>query len=398
MKYRTLKNFKFLNREVLVRVDFNVPLDENGKITDDKRIKAALPTIKYLIKKKAMVILMSHLGRPKGEIIERLKMDAVAKRLQKLLRKPVYKLDDCIGSHVENFVDGLFPGEVVLLENLRFYPEEKENDSNFAQELAGFSQIYVNDAFGTCHRSHASVDAITKYIPSCAGLLLEKELKIMGDALKKPKKPFVAVMGGVKVSGKIDAIKNLLKKVDTLLIGGAMMFTFLKAEGHNVGKSLVEKDKIKLAKQLLKSKKIILPVDAVVGSKLEKNTKSKSVAIEKIGSRDIGLDIGPKTVKIYSDILKKAKTIVWNGPMGKFEWKKFLKGTEAIARAMAKSKAFTVVGGGDSAAAVEMLNLENKMSHVSTGGGASLDFLAGKKLPGITALEKNYRKFRKLKL
>lgn len=393
MKFFTLKDFDFSDKEVLVRVDFNVPLDEKGRITDDKKIKAALPTIKYLLKNKAMVILMSHLGRPKGKIVESLKMDAVAKRLQQLLKKKVYKLDDCIGPQVENFVDGLFLGEVVLLENLRFYPEEEANDAVFAKGLAEFAQVYVNDAFGTCHRAHASVAAVTMYLPSCAGLLVEKEIKAMEEALAKPKKPFVAVIGGVKVSDKIDVIKNLLKKVDKLLIGGAMMFTFLKAKGCDTGDSIVEKDKVGLAKKLLKNKKIILPVDAVVGDRFDKKAKSSVVGIDNI--KGIGLDIGPKTIRLYTGIIKKSKTIIWNGPMGKFEWKKFSRGTNEIAKAMAKSKAAVIVGGGDTAAAVEKLKLEKKMAHVSTGGGASLDFFAGKRLPGLVAIEKSYEKFKK---
>lgn len=389
MNYRTLKNLNFSKKKVLVRVDFNVPLDEKGRITDDKRIRAALPTIKYLLKQKAMVILISHLGRPKGKYVKKLTMDQVAKRLEKLLKRKIYKADMGIGPCEEHFK----AGEIVLLENLRFYPEEKKNDANFAKALASMADYYVNDAFGTCHREHASVDAITRYLPGCAGLLVEKEIKIIGGALAKPKKPFTAIMGGVKVSGKIDAINNLLKKVDYLLIGGAMMFTFLKAGGLNVGKSLVEKDKIPLAKKLLKNKKIVLPVDCIIGNKFNKNASTKTVYVNKI--KGIGLDIGPKTAKLYSDLIKKSKTVIWNGPMGKFEWPKFSKGNNAIAKALAKSKAVTIVGGGDSAASIEKLKLENQITHISTGGGAALDFFAGKKLPGLTALEKNYRKFRK---
>jgi 3-phosphoglycerate kinase len=389
MKHRTLKDFRFSKKKVLVRVDFNVPLDDKGRITDDKRIRAALPTIKYLLKQKAMVILMSHLGRPKGEYAEKLTMDKVANRLGRLLKKKVYKADMGLGPSEEHFK----AGEVVLLENLRFYPEEKKNDANFAKALASMADYYVNDAFGTCHRAHASVDAVARYLPACAGLLVEKEIKVMGKALAKPKKPFTAVMGGVKVSGKIDAISNLLKKVDYLLVGGAMMFTFLKAGGLDVDKSIVEDDKLGVAKKLLKNKKIILPVDCVVGSKLDKNAKAKTVYVNKI--KGIGLDIGPKTTRLYSNLIKKSKTIIWNGPMGKFEWKKFSKGTNEIAKAIAKSNAVTIVGGGDSVSAVEKLRLENKMTHVSTGGGASLEFFAGKKLPGLVALEKNYKKFRK---
>jgi phosphoglycerate kinase len=398
MKYRTLKDFKFSNKEVIVRVDFNVPVDEKGKILDDKRIRAALPTIQHLIKKKAMVILMSHMGRPKGKIDEKLRMDAVAERLGKLLKKKVYKLDDCIGPDVDNFIDAMVPGEVVLLENLRFYPEEKKNDSYFAKELADLAFYYVNDAFGTCHRAHASVDAVTRSIPACAGFLVENEIKKMGNALKKPKKPYTAVMGGVKVSDKIEVINALLKKVDYLLVGGAMMFTFLKAGGLKVGKSIVENDKLKLAKKLMKNRKIVLPVDCITGNKFDKSAKPRVCGVEDIKSNEIGLDIGPKTVKLYSDIIKKSKTVVWNGPMGRFEWKKFSKGTAGVAKAIAKSRAVSIVGGGDSAEAVEQMNLGKRMTHVSTGGGASLDFISGKKLPAISALEKNYRKFRKLKL
>jgi 3-phosphoglycerate kinase len=369
-----------------------VPLDKKGKIRDDKRIKAALPTIQYLIKKNAMVVLIAHLGRPNGKVDEKLRMDAVAERLEKLLKRRVFKLDDCIGHSVDNFIDGLFPGDVVLLENLRFYEGEKKNSALFAQGLAGPCQLYVNDAFGTCHRSHASVDAITRYLPGCAGLLVEAEIEKMGPVLKKPKKPFIAVMGGVKVSGKIDAINNLLKKVDKLLIGGAMMFTFLKAKGYDIDNSIVEEDRVNLAKSLLKSKKIVLPVDCIVGKKFEKNTSAKTVDIKKI--EGIGLDIGPKTVGLYESILKNAKTIVWNGPMGKFEWPKFAAGTSKIAMAIANSKATTIIGGGDSAEAVSNLNLEKKITHISTGGGASLDFFAGKKLPALVALEKNRKKFK----
>jgi len=395
MNYATLKDFNFSNREVLVRVDFNVPLNKEGKISDDKKIRSALPTIKYLIKNKAMVILMSHLGRPNGKIDNKLRMDVVAERLEKLLKQKIFKLDDCIGAPIENFIDTLFPGEVVLLENLRFYDEEKKNGNFFAQAIASPCQIYVNDAFGTCHRSHASVDAVTKYLPGCAGFLVEAEIEKMEPVLRKPKKPFIAIMGGVKVSDKIEVIKNLLKKVDKLLIGGAMMFTFLKAKGINVDKSLVEEDKLKIAKELLKNKKIILPIDCVVGNKFKKGTIAKEVDIHDI--EGFGLDIGSKTIKLYNYILKSAKTIIWNGPMGKFEWQGFAQGTDEIARAMAKSKAVTIIGGGDSAEAVADLKLEKKMTHVSTGGGASLEFFGGKKLPALVALEKNYKKFKKLR-
>jgi len=392
----TIKDFNVKNKRVLVRVDFNVPLDKKGNITDDKRIKAALPTINYLIKNKAMVILMSHLGRPKGEITNQLKMDKVAERLEKLLKKKVYKLDDCIGQDVEDFIDKMVDKEVVLLENLRFYKEEKENDLEFANSLADLADLYINDAFGTCHRAHASVEGITKYIPAAAGFLLQKEIEIMGSALTKPKKPFIAIMGGVKVSDKINAINNLLKKVDKLLIGGAMMFTFLKSKGIKTGKSLVEEDKLSLAKNLLKKAKgkLVLPVDTIAAAKIDKKAESRTVDIDNIPKNMIGVDIGPKTVKLYKKIISKAKTIIWNGPMGVFEISKFAKGTSEIAKILARPKAITIVGGGDSAAAIEKLKLEKKLTHVSTGGGASLEFLEGKKLPAIQALEKNYKRFK----
>ena len=389
MKYRTLNDFKFSKKKVLVRVDFNVPLNEKGNITDDKKIRAALPTIKYLLKQNAMVILMSHLGRPKRKYVKNLSMDRMAGRLQKLLKKKVYKAEMGIGPNEKYFK----PGQVILLENIRFYPEEKKNDTKFAKALAAMADYYVNDAFGTCHRSHASVDAVTRYLPSCAGLLVEKEIKVMGSALKKPKKPFTAIIGGVKISSKIDTIKNLLKKADYLLIGGAMMFTFLKAGGLNVDKSLVENDKLSLAKKLMKNRKIVLPVDCVIGNKFDKNAKAKTVYVNKI--KGIGLDIGPKTAKLYSAIIKKSKTVLWSGPMGKFEWTKFSKGTKQIAKAMVKSKGLTIVGGGDTVAALEKFRLEKKISHVSTGGGASLEFFGGKTLPAIAALEKNKKKFKK---
>lgn len=390
----TLKDFNFREKEVLVRVDFNVPVDSRGRITDDARIRAAVPTIKYLIKKKAIVILASHFGRPKDQEPE-LMMDRIAERLGKILGMHVEKLNDCIGSEVEDYIDEMVPGEVALLENLRFHREEEANDPVFARSLADLAQLYVNDAFGASHRAHASVAGVPLLMPGCAGFLLQKEVESLEKATKSPKRPFVAVMGGVKVSDKISVIKNLLKKVDRLLIGGAMMFTFLKAKGYNVGSSLVEDDRLALARKLLKSRKIILPVDAVVAEKLDKNAKAKAVGIGSISG--FGLDIGPETSKLYSQIIKTARTAVWNGPMGKFEWKKFSKGTNAIARAMAGSRAVTIVGGGDSAAAVSRMRLSGKMTHVSTGGGASLEFLEGKKLPGIESLEKSRNRLRKRK-
>ncbi|MBR9692182.1 phosphoglycerate kinase [Candidatus Woesearchaeota archaeon] len=386
---RRLKSLKLKNKRVLVRVDFNVPLDKRGNITDDKRIKASLPTIRYILAKKPkQLILMSHLGRPKGKPNPKLKMNPVAKRLQKLLKKKVTKLDNCIDIKIPK-------DKIILLENLRFHKEEKKNNKVFAKKLASYADIYINDAFGTSHRAHASVEAITNYLPSAAGFLLQKEIEIMGKALKSPKKPFIAIMGGVKVSDKINAINNLLKKVDALLIGGAMMFTFYKASGIETGKSLVEKDKLKLAKSLLKKskKKLMLPTDTLAASKFDKKARTKIVPINSIPKNMLGVDIGPETIAIYKEIISKAKTIIWNGPMGVFEIKKFAKGTDEIAKALAKNKkAVTIVGGGDTAAAIEKLKLEKKLTHVSTGGGASLEFLEGKKLPAIKALEQNYKK------
>jgi phosphoglycerate kinase len=394
-KFFKLKDIDVKNKRVLVRVDFNVPLDSRGEITDDTRIKAALPTIKYLIKNNAMVILISHLGRPKGEIEEKLKMDNVAKRLEKLLKRKVYKLDDCVGEDIEEFVDRMVDREVVLLENLRFYEEEEKNDTDFAQSLADLADIYVNDAFGTCHRAHASVESVTRYLPSAAGFLVEKEIENLSKALEKPKKPFIAIIGGVKVSDKINLIKGLLKKVDCLLIGGAMMFTFCKSKGLETGRSIVEEDKLDLAKGMLKNKKIILPTDTIAADKIDKNARIKTVKVEKIPKGMIGIDIGPETTKNYKRLIAKAKTIVWNGPMGVFEIPKFAKGTNEIAKAISRNtKAVSIIGGGDSASAVAKLKLESRITHISTGGGASLEFLEGKKLPGIKALELNYKRFR----
>lgn len=391
---RSLKEADVKGKRVLVRIDFNVPL-KNGKVGDDKRIRAALPTIEFLRKKRAKVILASHLGRPDGKVVEGLRMLPVAERLSKLLKYPVHCSTDCIGAEVEDQVRGLHDGDVLMLENLRFYPEEEANDRMFAQKLAGFADFYVNDAFGTCHRAHASVAAITEFLPAAAGFLLEKEVKMLSSLLKNPKHPFVAIMGGAKVSDKIGVIDNLLKKVDAILIGGAMMFTFYKALGWEIGKSKFEANKLNLAKALLKKgkKKIFLPTDVIVA----KATDSKNAKIfpaHKLPKSMLGLDIGPETQEIYAEIIREAKTVFWNGPMGMFENKTFAKGTYAIAKAMSNCKGMTVVGGGDSVAAVEQLKLGSKFSHVSTGGGASLEFLEGKKLPGIAALDVNQKKFR----
>jgi len=386
---RSVKEADVRGRYVLVRAGFDVPL-KNGKVSDDKRLRASLPTINLLRKKKAKIIIISHLGRPNGKVVDELRLAPVAKALSKILKYPVQYEPDCIGSDVEERVREMHDGDVLLLENLRFYPEEEADDRGFAQKLASFSDVYVNDAFSVCHRAHASIHAITKFLPSYAGLSLEKEVEMLSGLLKNPKRPFIAIMGGAKVSDKIGVIENLLKKVDSVLIGGAMMFTFYKALGYEIGSSKFEPDKVALAKSLLKKgkKKIFLPADVVVAASTEAEDE-KVYRVNKMPKSVMGLDIGPETRAIYAEIIKEAKTVFWNGPMGMFEKKPFDKGTNAIAKAMAGCKGITVIGGGDSVAAIEKLKLEKKFSHVSTGGGASLEFLEGKKLPGIQALNDN---------
>ena len=388
-KMRFLRNINVKRKRVLVRTDFNVPLDKEGKIVDDSRIQAALPTIEYLLDNNAKLILMSHLGRPKGKVIENLKMDVVAAHLSFLLGREVVKLDDSVGIKIPN-------KKVVLLENLRFHKEEEENDEHFAKKLASYGDIYVNDAFGTSHRAHASVEAITRFIPGCAGLLLEKEVKALGNLLSNPDRPFIAILGGAKVSDKIGVIKNLLPKVDALLIGGAMMFTFIKANGFSVGKSLVEEDKVELAQNLLTKakKKIILPVDAVVAKDKKQDTDVKTVPVTKIPKNYYGLDIGDETVEIFKAILKEARTVFWNGPLGMVEIEQFATATNEIAQFIAELDSTTIIGGGDSVAVVKKLGLAEKISHVSTGGGASLEFLEGKTLPALKALDDNEVRFK----
>lgn len=386
-----LKDEELKGKRVLVRVDFNVPI-KNGVITDDRRIKEALPTIKYLIEKNAKVILVSHLGRPKG-FQDDLRLDPVAKRLEELLGKPVKKLNDCVGEEVEKEINSLKEGDVVLLENIRFYKEEEANDPEFAKKLAKLADLYVNDAFGTAHRAHASTAGVANYIPGVAGLLMKKEIEIMGKALEDPERPFVCILGGAKVSDKIGVIKNLINKVDVLLIGGGMMFTFLKSLGYEIGKSIVEEDKLDLAKELMnlakeKGVRLILPKDAIVVKEIKEDAPITVKEVDKFEKDDIGVDIGPKTIEEFREEILKAKTIVWNGPMGIFEIPPFAKGTKAIAEAIAENKnCISIVGGGDSAAAIQMLGLEDKFTHISTGGGASLEFLEGKELPGVAVLQ-----------
>lgn len=381
-------------KRVLVRADFNVPIDK-GNITDDTRIRAALPTIQDLTSKGAKVILSSHFGRPKG-VDDKLRLTPVAKRLGELLGKEVKKTDDCIGDEVAATVAAMQNGDVLLLENVRFYPEEEANDAEFAKKLASIADVYVNDAFGTAHRAHASTEGVTHYLsPSVAGLLIEKELQYLQSAIEQPKRPLAAIIGGSKVSSKIGVIETLLEKCDKLLLGGGMVFTFYKARGLNVGKSLVEEDKLELAKSLeAKAKErgvaLLLPTDVIVADKFAADANSQTVSVENIPDGWMGLDIGPDSVKTFQDALADCKTVIWNGPMGVFEIPQFAKGTEAIARVLAgltKTGATTIIGGGDSVAAVEQLNLGAEMSHISTGGGASLELLEGKVLPGIAALD-----------
>ncbi len=394
MRKKTVRDIKLDGKRVIMRADFNVPLDSNRNITDDTRIKAALPTIKYILDNGASLILMSHLGRPKTEEdFKKLRLDPVAKRLEELLNKPVKKMDDCIGEEVKEAAKNLKPGEIMLLENLRFHKEETKNDENFAKELASLAEVYVNDAFGTSHRAHASVEGITHFLkPAVAGFLLEKEINFLGKILENPERPFVVVLGGAKISTKIGVIKNLLDKVDTMIIGGGMVYTFLKSKGLNVGKSILEPDKEVEAFEILKKaqnekKEFLLPDDTVVADEITENAKTKVVNINEIPEDMGGVDIGPKTIKKFKNKLKEARTVFWNGPMGVFEIDKFATGTLEIAKTIANLNATTVIGGGDSVAAIKKFGLEDKITHISTGGGASLEFLEGKKLPGIVALE-----------
>jgi phosphoglycerate kinase len=383
-------------KRVLVRVDFNVPLDDQGNITDDTRIRAALPTIQDLTGKGAKVILASHFGRPKAQVVESMRLTPVAVRLGELLGEAVIKCDDCIGDEVAAAVAAMTNGQVALLENVRFYAGEEANDPEFAKQLAANADIYVNDAFGTAHRAHASTAGVTEYLsPSVAGYLIEKELQYLQAAIENPQRPLAAIIGGSKVSSKIGVIETLLDKVDKLLIGGGMIFTFYKARGLNVGKSLVEEDKLELAKSLeIKAKEkgvdLLLPTDVVLADNFSPDANAQTVSIEAIPDGWMGLDIGPDSVKVFQEALKQCKSVIWNGPMGVFEFDKFAAGTDAIAHTLAEltgQGVTTIIGGGDSVAAVEKVGVAEKMSHISTGGGASLELLEGKELPGITALD-----------
>ena len=392
MSKKTVKDIDIKGKKVFVRCDFNVPMDENKNITDNRRIVSALPTIKYLIEQGCKIILSSHLGRPKGEFKEEFSLKPVAAELSKLLGQEVLMAKDVIGESAKQLANSLQPGQVMLLENVRFHREETDNDPEFAKQLASMAEIFVNDAFGTAHRAHASTEGISHYLPSVSGFLIEKELKFLGDALNNPERPFVAILGGAKVSDKIGVIDSLLEKVDTLMIGGGMAYTFFKAQGYNVGNSLCEPDKCELALNLMekaknKGVKLLLPIDTRVGKEFKPDTESKTVAWTEIPEGWEGFDIGEKTIEMFKNEIKSAKTVIWNGPVGLFEFDQFAIGTNTIAQELAKLDATTIIGGGDSAAAVEKAGLADKMTHISTGGGASLEFLEGKKLPGIECLQ-----------
>ena len=389
----TIKDIDVNGKKVLLRCDFNVPLDENLNITDKTRIVAALPTIKYLLEHNAKLILCSHLGRPKGEVKKEFSLTPVAKELSKELGIDVKLAEDVTGPSAKELTSNMKEGEVVLLENVRFDPREEKNDESLSKEFASLADIYVNDAFGTSHRAHSSTAGVAKFLPSACGFLIEKELKALGDALNNPKRPFVAILGGKKVSDKIGVIDSLLEKVDTLLIGGGMAYTFFKAQGYNVGNSVCELDKLDLALSLMekakaKGVKMLLPVDNKVGKEFDPNTESKIVKYSEIPDDWEGFDIGPETIKMYTEELKNAKTVLWNGPVGLFEFDQFAIGTNAIANCLANlTDCTTIIGGGDSAAAVTKAGLADKMSHISTGGGASLEFIEGKALPGIECIQ-----------
>ena len=397
MDKKTVRDLDVAGKKVLVRVDFNVPLNDKGEITDDTRITASLPTIQYLLEQKAAVILMAHLGRPKGQVKPELSLAPVAKHLGKLLGKKILFAPDCVGEAAQAAASKLKPGHILLLENLRFHKEEEKNDMEFAEKLASLADLYVNDGFGVSHRAHASVEGVTHFLPAAAGFLLDKEIQYVGQAVTNPLHPFVAIIGGAKVSDKIGVISNLLDKVDTLLIGGGMANTFLAAQGYKMGKSLVEEDKLDLAKELLaKAKKnkvnMLLPTDLVMAAAFAPDAEHVTEKVKNLNQAYMALDIGAETSKAYAEALADAKMIVWNGPMGVFEMDAFCKGTEAVAKAVAKSRATSIVGGGDSVAAIEKLGLAKRITHISTGGGASLEYLEGKVLPGVAALDDLRRK------
>ena len=391
MNKKTIEDIDVAGKKVIVRVDFNVPLDANGKITDDKRIVGALPTIKYLVDKGAKTILVSHLGRPKEGFEDKFSMRPTAVRLGELLGKNVIMAKDVVGEDAKSKAAALKDGEVLMLENVRFHKEETKNDATFAKELASLAEIFVNDAFGTAHRAHASTAGLADYLPAVCGFLIKKEIEFMGKALANPARPFVAILGGAKVSDKIAVIENLIDKVDTLIVGGGMAYTFLKAMGYNIGTSICEDDKVELAKSLMekasaKGVNLLLPVDNMVAKEFNNDSEKKVVASNSMPDGWMGMDIGPTTIEKFASAIKNAKTVIWNGPMGVFEFPNFATGTKEVAKAVAESSSISIVGGGDSAAAVEQLGFADKITHISTGGGASLEFLEGKVLPGIDVL------------
>ena len=390
MSKLTVKDIDFKGKTVLMRADFNVPQDASLNITDDTRIRATLPTIKYILGQGVKkLVLMSHLGRPDGKVVAKYSLKPVALRLKELLAQDVLFLNDCVGENIKKAIDSS-KEKVILLENLRFHAEEEGNDANFAKQLASLGDVFVNDAFGTAHRAHASTEGVTHFLKSAAGFLLEKEIQYLGNAVQNPAKPFIVILGGAKVSDKIGMIENLLPKADAIIVGGGMAYTFLKAQGKQIGNSKLEKEKLDLAKSILEEAKslgkdIVLPVDNIVVETIDPNAKAQVVG-EEIPEGKIAVDIGPQTIKLFEDKLKSAKTIVWNGPLGIFEMDAFSKGTEEVAKFVASLKAVTIIGGGDTAAAIAKFKLEDKMTHISTGGGASLEYLEGKVLPGVAAL------------
>ncbi|TFH61706.1 phosphoglycerate kinase [Peribacillus frigoritolerans] len=391
MNKKSIKDIELKGKRVFCRVDFNVPM-QDGKISDDTRIKAALPTISYLTEQGAKVILASHLGRPKGQVVEELRLAPVAERLSELSGKDVQKAEEAYGETVQSIIENMQNGEILLLENVRFYPGEEKNDQELAKSFAALADVYVNDAFGAAHRAHASTEGIAHHLPAVAGLLMEKELSVLGKALSNPERPFTAIIGGAKVKDKIGVIENLLEKVDHLIIGGGLGYTFIKAQGHEIGNSLLEEDKIELAKSFIESAKekgvkLHLPIDAVVTAEFSPDADTDNVDIDAIPNDKMALDIGPKTSELFAGVIKSSKLVIWNGPMGVFEFDKFANGTKTVAQALAEANdTYSIVGGGDSAAAAEKFGLAEKMSHISTGGGASLEFMEGKELPGVVAL------------
>ncbi|MCA1031542.1 phosphoglycerate kinase [Bacillus timonensis] len=391
MNKKSVRDIDVKGKRVFCRVDFNVPM-KDGQVTDDTRIRAALPTIQFLMQQGAKVILASHLGRPKGNVVEELRLTPVAEKLSEQLGKKVHKTDEAFGENVTQTIEKMAEGDVLLLENVRFYPGEEKNDAELAKAFAALADVYVNDAFGAAHRAHASTAGIAEHLPAVSGLLMEKELEVLGKALSNPDRPFTAIIGGAKVKDKIGVIENLLEKVDNLIIGGGLAYTFIKAQGHEIGKSLLEEDKMDLAKEFMQKAKdkgvnFYMPVDAIVADDFSNDANTRVVSIEEIPSDWEALDIGPKTSEMYADVISNSKLVIWNGPMGVFELDAFANGTKTVAKSLAvATNTYTVIGGGDSAAAVEKFGYAEKMDHISTGGGASLEFMEGKELPGVVAL------------